>query len=60
MCLLIPSDKDIKPNDFKAIIGQSTLKVNIKGVGIAGKKQEAFSSDSKKFANVQTGILDVA
>lgn len=60
MCLLIPSNKEIKPNDFKAIIGQSAFKVNIKGVGRAGKRQEAFSSDLKKSASVQTGIVDVA
>lgn len=57
VCLLVPSDKEIKPEDFKAIIRQSTLKATRKGAGGAGKRHQAFLADEKQFSGVQTGNL---
>lgn len=59
LCLLIPSDMEIKPNDSKAIIGQSAFKFNRKHLCRA-RNRPRQSYQIKNYRGVRNGILYVA
>ena len=59
LCLLVPSDMEIKPNDSKAIIGQSAFKFNRKHLCRA-RNRPRQSYQIKSYGGVRNGILYVA